>query len=95
MSVHQSVPSNRGLGQPAQGGITVVTSDTVGYTNSISGANQMARALYVGVAGDVTVLAADGSVVLFTAVPIGGIIPILHSRVNDTGTTATNMTALY
>lgn len=95
MSVHQSVPNYRGLGAPARGGITVVTSDTVVFTNPISGEAQMARGIYVGVAGDVTVLASDGSTVLFTAVPIGGVIPILCQRVNATGTTATNMTALY
>lgn len=53
------------------------------------------RALYIGVTGDVTVLMADGgTAVLFKAVPVG-VLPVRVQRVNSTGTTATNIVALY
>lgn len=88
MSIPQSVPSYRGMGQPAQGGFTVVESDTVNFVNPISGAAQVARSLFVSVAGAVSVHAIDGSTVIFPAVPAGAILPIVCLRVNDTGTDA-------
>lgn len=71
-------------------GETVTPSDVTSYANGA-----IARALYVGVAGNVTLVAFDGNNVLFTAVPAGTILPIAHTRVNSTGTTATSMTALF
>ena len=53
------------------------------------------RALYVGVTGNIKVDMADtGSAITFTAVPVG-IIPIQVTRVYATGTTATDIVALY
>jgi hypothetical protein len=51
------------------------------------------RALYVGATGDVTAVV-NGAAVLFKAVPVG-ILPVRVSRVNSTGTTATNIVALF
>lgn len=47
------------------------------------------RALYVGGTGTVTLALLDNSTVLFTAVPVGAILPVQFRRVNLTGTTAT------
>lgn len=55
----------------------------------------LCRALYVGVAGNVTVLSAGGAAVTFSGVPAGVILPIRCKRVNSTSTTATNIVALY
>lgn len=55
----------------------------------------LTRYLYVGGTGNITAVMADGSVVLFSAVPVGTILPIQVSRVNATATTATLITALY
>lgn len=52
------------------------------------------RGIYVGVTGDVTAVI-NGNAILFKAVPVGLILPIRATRVNSTGTTATNMVALY
>lgn len=49
------------------------------------------RALYVGGIGDVTVVLLDGATCLFSAVPVGSIIPVQGKRVNATATTATLM----
>lgn len=57
-----------------------------------------ARALYVGVAGDVAAVANDitgaETAVVFKNVPAGTILPIRTKRVNATGTTATDIVAL-
>ncbi len=53
------------------------------------------RAIYVGVAGDVTAtLARDSASVLFKAMPVG-VHPISVKLVKSTGTTATNIVGLY
>lgn len=55
-----------------------------------------ARALYVGGAGDVTVIAEfDAGAVTFTAVPAGFILPVRVTRVMAAGTTANAIVALY
>lgn len=52
------------------------------------------RALYVGVSGDVKVTTSDGTTVTFKAAPVG-ILAVSVKRVFATGTTATNILALY
>ena len=52
------------------------------------------KAIYVGVAGDITmILARDTVAVLFKAVP-NGVLPVRPLQVMATGTTATNIVAL-
>ena len=53
-----------------------------------------ARALYVGVTGDVTAINENGVAVTLSGVPAGAVLPIATARVNATGTTATNLVAL-
>ena len=50
---------------------------------------QPCEAIYVGGAGNVSILTAFGETCVFTAPPIGTVIPIKAKRVNATGTTAT------
>ena len=66
---------------------TVVPSDSVDF---VKGA---ARGLYVGVSGNVTLVAPHNTVQLFSNVPVG-FMPVQCTRVNATGTSATNMVAL-
>jgi len=55
-----------------------------------------ANALYIGTSGNVRVtLRDDTNPVTFTAVPAGTIIPIYVARVYATGTTASNILALF
>lgn len=51
--------------------------------------------LYVGGAGDISVLTAGGQTVTFSAVPAGSFLPVVVLRVNATSTTATNILVLY
>jgi hypothetical protein len=72
-----------------QSAATVTPSDTVDLTASPS------HGLYVGVAGDVKAILSDGSNVVFKALSAGIVYPFSVSRVYATGTTATNILALY
>lgn len=53
------------------------------------------RALYVGGAGDVTVKWTNGTQTTFKAVPVGTTLPICPVYVMATGTTATQLVALW
>jgi hypothetical protein len=57
--------------------------------------NFKTRAIYVGGAGNVACRNALGVSVTFVAPPVGSFIPVVTDRVMATGTTATNLIALY
>ena len=72
---------------PARSAAAVTPSDTVDLTNT-------AKALYVGVEGDVSLDTLDGSTaVVFKGVQ--GILPVVTTRVRVTSTTATDIVALW
>lgn len=54
----------------------------------------MARALYVGVGGNVVVITPASTSVTFVSVPSGKILPVMAIRINSTNTTATNIVGL-
>lgn len=73
---------------PAHGGVIVTKSDATVLP--------VTRGLYIGGAGDVNVRFADQQqTVLFSAVPVGTILPIQVDQVLSTNTTATLIVALY
>jgi hypothetical protein len=74
----------------------VVNSDTVNIPNPAdSTAKQNGCALYSGSGGNITVLTTNNQVVLFAGVPAGTILPVKVFRVNATGTTPTDIVALW
>lgn len=74
---------------PATNAVAVTPSDTVDLTSP-------AKALYVGVTGNVVAIPlGSGVAVTFVGVPAGTILPIQCKRVNSTSTTATSIVALY
>lgn len=75
--------NGRAIDSPAWGGEAVVP-------HAANEQGVISRGLYVGGAGNVSVLMMDGSTLLFVALPIG-IHAIRCRRVNAIGTTATNM----
>lgn len=76
----------KGLGV-AIGGELIESSDTadLGY---------VARSLYVGGGGDVSVKCVNGETVTFAAVPAGAVLPVAVLRVFASGTTATQIVGL-
>ncbi|UNA00764.1 hypothetical protein ZHS_8 [Edwardsiella phage vB_EpM_ZHS] len=76
----------QGSNAPAQGAQPVVNDTPFGF---------QARALYVGVGGNIAVTMADGSTAVFSNVPGGSVLPIRCTLVAASGTTATNLIALY
>lgn len=72
---------------PGTDGFAVTPSDTASFTTN-------ARSLYVGVAGDVTILTPGGTTLLFKNAPAGAVLPVQVKRVNATATTATNLIGL-
>lgn len=78
----------RSLNSPARSAAAITPSDSTDLTT-------IPRALYIGVTGDVVVNMADsGSAITFKAVAVG-LFPIRVSRVKSTGTTATNIVAIW
>lgn len=76
-----------GLDSPYEDFAAVTKSDTVDLPFRC-------RALYIGVSGDVAVLAKDNvTSIVFKAVPVG-VLRVRTTRVMSTGTAATNIVAL-
>ncbi len=72
--------------KPAEEGVAVTPSDTVNLTSP-------ARALWVGVSGNVSVeMVGVGTAIVFVGAQ--GLLPVSVTRVNATLTTATNIVAL-
>ena len=73
----------------AKNAAAITPSDSADLAN-------VAQAIYVGGAGDLTVnMAGTGSAILFKAVPTGTVLNGQFARVKATGTTATNLVELY
>lgn len=74
---------------PARSALTVTPHATNALTNGV-------RGLYVGTTGNIAGrLVGDTADVSFVGVPAGSILPFKFSHVRATGTTASNILALY
>lgn len=78
----------QGLNSPPSGVETVTKSDTVNLTN-------ISRKVWVGGAGNLAVVMADGSTGTIAGVAAGTMLEIRIARVNSTNTTATLMLSFY
>lgn len=86
--------NNRDAQAPAYGMFTITPSNVTVFDNI--GANPPpTRKLYVGGAGNIAVVMADGSSGVLTAVAVGTTLEISVKQVLSTGTTATNLIGLY
>lgn len=74
--------------------LAVTTSDTVDL-REFSQNGKLSSMIYVGGAGNVVAVMSDNSTVLFTAPPVGSVLPLAVRRINATSTTATVMVACY
>lgn len=77
-----------GLVGPALNAFSVTAHDSDNFSD-------YTRALYVGGAGDASVVMASGDTVTLVGLLAGTVYPLQLMRVNSTGTTATNMVGLY
>jgi len=77
-----------GLGSPADDGAAVTPNDGADLAFVTKG-------LFVGGAGNLAVTTAQGNALTFTGLLAGTLLPIRVSRVKATGTTATNIVALF
>lgn len=69
--------------------------DAAAITPNDSGDHGQFRGLYVGTGGNITLITVGGSTVLFSNVPTGVILPVSGNTVKSSGTTASNIVALY
>jgi hypothetical protein len=77
------------LSDPASNLAAIVPNDTTPLP-------WVTRFIYVGVTGDIVLVAnGNGVTVTLKAVPAGAIIPVRAKLVKATGTTATNLVALW
>jgi hypothetical protein len=75
------------LTPPGYGVVEVTPHDTNNLTSP-------SRGLYIGTAGDVKIMAVNGSIATFIGAASGSVLPIQAKRVYATGTTATNIVAI-
>jgi hypothetical protein len=78
----------RSLTSPPEHGLAVVPNDATDLPH-------VTRAIYVGGSGDVAVRLQDGTVLSFANVAAGALVPIRVGRVLATGTTASQILALW
>lgn len=81
------ISSGGAHGGSAEDGFAITPSDTVNF-------DTVARGVYVGGAGNVVAISPGGTVLTFTAVPAGTILPVRIKRINSTSTSATAMVGL-
>lgn len=74
---------------PAKSWRSITASDSVDLPHG------MCRAIYVGVTGHIAVVGEDGVSVTFYNAAAGSILALQAKKVKSTGTTATNLIALY
>ena len=77
-----------GADSPAAGVLAITPSDSISLP-------RITRGVYVGGAGSVSALMADGTSAVFAGVQAGSLLPLRATRINATGTTATLILALY
>ncbi len=73
---------------PAGAGAAVTPNDSTDLTF-------VSRGLWIGTTGDITVTMEEGGDLTFSAVPDGTLLPLRVSRVLATGTSATNIVAIW
>jgi len=79
--------ANIGKTEPAYDMASVTTSDSAEIDPT--------RGLYIGGAGNIKVDTAAGTTVTLNSAAAGSVLPIRVKKVYATGTTATNIVALY
>ena len=87
MPIKDSMPGSDGIMAPARRLLPVTPDDNVDLA-------ELPRALWIGVGGTISIIAADDSAAV-TLTVAGGLLPVRAKRVRASGTTATGIAALY
>lgn len=74
---------------------SAVDAQAVTPNDGVDLPNGPALALYIGNTGDVTLVTAMGTTVLFVGILAGSLLPVRATRVKATGTSASAIVALY
>jgi hypothetical protein len=78
---------------PVTSSAVLATAVTPHDTNDLAGG--LTKGIYIGGSGDLKVTFENGSSATFTALSAGVIHPIAAKKIQATGTTATNILAVY
>lgn len=76
-----------GLQAPASDGFAITPNDSAELTRTC-------RSIFVGGAGNISLVTKAGTTLSFVNVAAGSILPVRAKQVNATGTTATNLIGL-
>lgn len=76
-------------GRPGQKCVAISPSDTVNFTDGAC------RAIWVGGAGNLSIVPPQGSAISIVGATAGSVVPISAIRVDAGGTTATSLVAIY
>lgn len=76
-----------GLSGPASHGFAITPHDSTELS-------EVTRAIFIGGAGNVSVVLASGATLTFSNLPGGSVLPIRAKQVKSTGTTATALLGL-
>lgn len=85
--------SNLRVGASAETAVSVTPSDTDNISHPTG--ETFTKGLYVGSAGNLNVVMANGDAITFTSVAAGSLLPLSVKRVNSASTTAANIIAVY
>ena len=88
LGVSIATTSEAGIDSPARSAFAISPSNSVNF-------DSVTRGVYVGGNGNIVAVMLSGDVVTFTGVVAGTILPIRATRINLTGTTASNLVGLY
>lgn len=89
----QSIPPAHNVNSSAVNGFSVTPHDSTNFA-IWTDSGLTSRALWIGVTGDVAVVFANDAAVTFKNVPVG-FLDVMAKRVNSTGTTASQIVAVY
>ena len=73
---------------PANRAVAITASDSDELDN-------VTRAIYVGSTGDLKVVTLGGDTIVFKSLPAGALLPVRAKQVLSTGTTASDLVALW
>jgi hypothetical protein len=78
--------------------MTLQSSDspaTGGTAITLDQSFPVAKAIFVGTGGNVSLVDSKGATVVYKNLPSGGILPVMGTKVTSANTTASDLVALY